>query len=181
MEKTELCYLLTGANLGDRFGTLDKAIRLIEARIGSINAVSSLYETAAWGVEQQPDYLNQAISVQTKLPPQELLDEILRIEESLGRVRRVKWGSRTIDIDILFYGNQIINTPSLSIPHAQLHRRNFVLIPLLELAPELVHPSMGKTIEELYWDCPDELDVIQLEMEHSQDAFSITQPKNLKK
>lgn len=172
MKKTEITYLLTGANLGDRFGTLEKANQLIEERIGKVTATSHFYETAAWGVDDQPDYLNQALEMETVLSPADILKEIHLIEEELGRVRKTKWGSRTIDIDILFYGDKILETNDLTLPHPRLHRRNFALIPMLDLAPELVHPVFNKSVEELYWECEDELEVILVELEENAPIFS---------
>ena len=163
MKKTTLTYLLTGANLGDRLATLEGAQRLIAERIGTVVRVSHFYETVAWGVDDQPDYLNQALAVETGLSPEKLLAEIHVIEAALGRVRRSKWESRPIDIDILFFGDKILETKDLTLPHPQLYRRNFALIPLMEIAPELIHPVFQKTVEELYWDCEDELDVLLLD------------------
>ncbi|MCB0518886.1 MAG: 2-amino-4-hydroxy-6-hydroxymethyldihydropteridine diphosphokinase [Lewinellaceae bacterium] len=163
MAQTHIIYLLTGGNLGDRIATLLSAKQLIQERLGKIVQTSSFYETAAWGEVDQPDYINQALEVATTLSPKEVLKVIFNIEASLGRVRRSKWESRPIDIDILFYDDLILETKELTIPHPRLHRRNFVLIPMLEIAPELVHPILKKTIEELYEDSEDDLDVILLE------------------
>jgi 2-amino-4-hydroxy-6-hydroxymethyldihydropteridine diphosphokinase len=163
MPETHTIYLLTGANLGDRIASLNTAKRLIEEKIGRVAQASSLYETAAWGEVEQPDYLNQALEVKTALPPDKVLKAIFDIEAKLGRVRRSKWESRTIDIDILFFEDKILETKDLSIPHPRLHRRNFVLIPMLEIAPELLHPVLNKTIEELYESSEDDLDVVLLD------------------
>ncbi len=160
MSETHTTYLLTGANLGDRLGSLNTAKKLIEEKIGPVVQASSLYETTAWGEVDQPDYVNQALEVKTALSPEEVLKAIFKIEASLGRVRRSKWESRTIDIDILFFDDKILETKDLVIPHPQLQRRNFVLIPMLEIAPELLHPVLNKTIEELYESSEDELDVV---------------------
>lgn len=163
MVKLKKTHLLTGANLGDRFGTLLEANRLIEEKIGKILKASSLYETEAWGLVDQPAYLNQALEVATHLPPKELLKTIFEIEAALGRVARNKWEARPIDIDILFYENKILETTDLTIPHPHLHRRNFVLVPLLEIAPHKQHPVFKKTVETLYEETEDTLDVILLE------------------
>lgn len=163
MAKLKKTYLLTGANLGDRFHTLLEANRLIEEKIGSIAKASSFYETEAWGNVDQPAYINQALEVMTHLSPQELLETIFEVEAALGRIRRNKWEARPIDIDILFYENKILHTPDLTIPHPHLHRRNFVLIPMLEIAPNKQHPVFKKKIEELYELTEDTLDVILLE------------------
>ncbi len=163
MSKLKKVYLLTGANLGDRFGTLEKVNGLLEKRVGNILKTSSLYETVAWGEVEQPNYLNQALKLETALPPRQLLATVLEIEKELGRTRRTKWESRVIDIDILFYANKIVDSPELTIPHPHLHRRNFVLVPMLEIAPYKKHPVFKKTIEELYLESVDELDVFVVE------------------
>lgn len=165
MPNLNTTYLLTGGNLGDRIGTLLAANRLIEEKIGHIVKASSFYETQAWGQVDQPDYLNQALEVATTMTPTEVLAAIFEIEAALGRTRRSKWASRTIDIDILFYGNETVETKRLTIPHPHLHRRNFVLVPMLEIAPDLAHPVFNKTIEELYEASEDELDVVLLDLE----------------
>jgi 2-amino-4-hydroxy-6-hydroxymethyldihydropteridine diphosphokinase len=153
-------FLLLGANLGDRVQTLNRAVDLIVKRIGPLTQQSSLYETAPWGVTDQPAYLNQVLAVDTKLEPQELLDQTQAIEQELGRVRFEKWGARVIDIDILFYGQQILQTETLTIPHPYLHVRRFTLVPMAEIAPDFVHPVCQKTILELLNECKDEGEVI---------------------
>ncbi len=153
-------HLLIGGNLGDRFLNLQKAKELIVKKIGNISEESSIYETAAWGLKEQPDFLNQALQVSTDLSPQGLLAEIHLIEETLERKRLQKWGTRTMDIDILFYEHQIINTFNLVIPHPFLHKRRFTLVPLCELIPDFVHPVLQKTVEGLLLECEDELEVI---------------------
>ena len=150
---------MIGGNLGARFLNLQKARDLIGQKIGDIERLSFVYETAAWGVEDQPNYLNQLLCVSTKLQALELLAEIHCIEAELGRERIEKWGARTMDIDILFYESQIIQTPQLSIPHHSLHLRRFMLIPLCELVPDFVHPVLKKTIFDLLLECEDDLAV----------------------
>ena len=142
-------YLLLGGNLGDRQKYLRQAIDLIEKEIAHIRAKSSIYETAAWGKTDEPDYLNQVILLKTDLPALVLLEKILRIERTMGRKREEKWGSRIIDIDILFYGDAIINEANLMVPHPQLHNRMFTLAPLAELAPNPVHPLLNRHISDL--------------------------------
>lgn len=142
-------FLLLGSNLGDRKLFLDEAIKYIMTRIGPVKRASSVYETQAWGVTTVPDYLNQVLLVQTNLPAKEVLQTILDIEWVLGRVREEKWGSRVIDIDILFYGQEVINEPDLQVPHPQLHNRRFTLEPLVELAPNFTHPLLKKTMQNL--------------------------------
>ncbi|MBS1774400.1 MAG: 2-amino-4-hydroxy-6-hydroxymethyldihydropteridine diphosphokinase [Bacteroidetes bacterium] len=152
-------YLLLGSNEGNRIDWLNKAMAALEQSIGKIVAKSSLYETAAWGKEDQPDFLNMALCIETQLSPQQLLQSILQTEIQLGRHRTVKWGQRTIDIDILFYGNEVIDTPDLKVPHPYIQERRFALVPMNEIAPELLHPILQKTIAELLVSCPDKLEV----------------------
>jgi 2-amino-4-hydroxy-6-hydroxymethyldihydropteridine diphosphokinase len=155
-------YLLTGSNLGQREEFLQKAREQISLRAGRCSGISSLYETAPWGKTDQPSFLNQAIKLETTLPPQELLNVLLEIEKELGRTREERYGPRTIDIDILLYGKMQIQKPQLQIPHPQLGNRRFALLPLLELAPELVHPGTEISIKALLDQCPDEGLVHQL-------------------
>lgn len=143
-------YLLLGANLGDRLSQLEKAVSLIAQQVGTVTQRSAIYETEPWGIEdEQPTYLNMSVQVLTPLSPHELLEMILRIEESLGRIRKEKWGARVIDIDILFYNDAFINDPGLIIPHPFLHLRKFVLVPLADIAGEKIHPTLKLSIHEL--------------------------------
>ena len=155
-------YLLLGSNLGDRELFLQEAIQYIENEIAPIVKISSVYETQSWGKTDAPDYLNQVILVQTNIPPQTILKKILDIEIVLGRRREEKWGSRTIDIDILFYGDAVINEPGLQIPHPELHKRRFTLEPLSEIAPLFVHTIYKKSILELKNELEDGLIVKKL-------------------
>jgi 2-amino-4-hydroxy-6-hydroxymethyldihydropteridine diphosphokinase len=152
-------YLLTGGNIGNRLVSLQQACMKIEKQAGIVLQKSAVYETAAWGVTDQDLFLNQVLLVSTSLPPEELLHTLLHIEQELGRKRIVKMGPRIIDIDILFYNNEIISTPVLTVPHPQIANRRFVLTPLNEIAPCFVHPVLQKTIAELLEICPDELEV----------------------
>jgi 2-amino-4-hydroxy-6-hydroxymethyldihydropteridine diphosphokinase len=152
-------YLLTGGNEGDRFLHMQEARANIELICGQLLQVSSLYETAPWGKTDQPDFLNQIILIDTKLSPEELLHAILSIEEMGGRKRTVKNAPRTIDIDILFYNELILEKPGLSIPHPRIADRRFVLVPLNEISPGFIHPVIGKTIHQLLLECKDELGV----------------------
>lgn len=163
MANLHTAYLLTGSNMGDRVVYLNQAIELLNKEAGFISNSSSLYETRAWGKEDQPDFLNQALQLETELSPDQLLEVLLRIEEKIGRERSKKWEARVIDIDILFYDNLVVESDHLNIPHKHLHERNFTLIPMLEIAPELEHPVFSKTIEELYWASKDPLEVYLLE------------------
>lgn len=154
-----LVYLLLGANLGDRFLQMSKAFDEISLQVGAVTNRSSLYQTAAWGVEEEPPYLNQVVELQTTLSPQELLKTINGIEDKLGRTRKLKWESRVIDIDILFYDDEIINDPNLIVPHPYLHKRKFVLVPLAEITSGLVHPVLNKNVQQLLSELDDPLEV----------------------
>jgi len=142
-------FLLLGGNIGDRLLYLQTAVDQLEQKVGKLIKKSSVYETQAWGKTTEPDYLNQVILLETNLAPRDVLKAILEIELALGRKREEKWGSRTMDIDILFYDNDIINEAGLVIPHSELHKRRFTLEPLSEIAPEFVHPLLNKSISQL--------------------------------
>ena len=155
-------YLLTGGNLGDRKANLALATRLIGRSCGSISAQSGFYETAAWGKNDQPAFLNQALLLETPLPAAELLHELLDIEKTIGRIRLEKFGPRTIDIDILLFNQEICDEPQLKIPHPQLANRRFALTPLAEIAASYIHPVLQKSIAVLLKECPDQLEVTKL-------------------
>lgn len=150
-------YLLLGSNLGDRKFFLSEAAGSIADKVGKVIKSSSIYETASWGKQDAPDYLNQVLLINTRLAPEVVLEVILSIEKDLGRERKEKYGSRTIDIDILFYGNHIIDGIDLKIPHPELHHRRFTLAPLAEIAADLMHPVLKKTIMELKTELKDNL------------------------
>lgn len=156
-------YLLLGGNLGNREANLKRAIELLNDKIGNVIAISSLYETAAWGKTNQPAFLNQAVSLQTRLTALEVLERALGIEQELGRVRKDKWGERLIDIDLILFGNEIINIPDkLQVPHPHMQDRKFVMEPLAEIAPEAVHPVLGETILSICRNIEDPLEVKKL-------------------
>ena len=157
-----ITYLLLGSNLGNRMKYIASAISEIEIKLGNISRRSSLYQTASWGKHDQPDFINQVIELKTSLEPKDLLSGILGIEADFGRKRIEKWGSRTIDIDILLYDGQIVNEPELIIPHPYLAFRRFCLMPLCEIAPEFIHPVLKKNIQELLFELSDDLLVKRL-------------------
>lgn len=148
-------YLLLGSNIEPRFIFIQKAISLLEKEIGSILTTSSIYETAAWGKEDQADFLNQALCVETNLSPENLLHCIKKIETQIGRKQRGVWSEREIDIDILLLENIVFSSATLTIPHPRLHERNFAIQPLLEIAPDASHPVFQKSIAEIALSCND--------------------------
>lgn len=153
-------YLLLGSNEGDRELWLQQAIAQLST-LGNITRQSAIYQTAAWGIEDQPAFLNMSLCLQTDLQPLELLQEIHAIEQNLGRQRTLKWGQRTLDIDILFYSDAIIDLPELKVPHPYLQERRFALVPLNEIAPDAIHPGLNKTVSQLLGECPDKLEVVK--------------------
>lgn len=160
MNKT---FLLIGGNLNDRFNLLETANKKIAEKIGLILKISSIYETAPWGFESEQNFLNQVVIVSTELASIELLNKCIEIEMELGRVRVPgQYTSRTMDVDILFYNNEIIHEPDLVIPHERLHQRRFTLEPLVELVPDFIHPVFKKSLSKLLLDCKDNSEVIRL-------------------
>jgi 2-amino-4-hydroxy-6-hydroxymethyldihydropteridine diphosphokinase len=148
-----------GGNMGNRTQHLALAMVQIIQQIGPITRVSSVYETAAWGNEDQPAFLNIAICITTPFTPLQTLERCLRIEKQMGRHRTMKWGPRIIDIDILLYNNKIIRDKNLSVPHPMMHERRFVLAPIAEIIPQKKHPILKKTFKDLLQICPDTLTV----------------------
>lgn len=155
----QLVYFLLGSNLGDRNWYIKEACRLLQETVGKQTQISSIFETQSWGIEDLPDYLNQVIEMETDLSPEIILEKTQAIEEKLHRKRTNRWHSRTIDIDILFYGEAVITLPGLKIPHPELQNRLFTLAPLDELIPNFVHPLLNKTIHQLKQEVKDNLSV----------------------
>ncbi|MBK7763603.1 MAG: 2-amino-4-hydroxy-6-hydroxymethyldihydropteridine diphosphokinase [Bacteroidetes bacterium] len=152
-------YLITGGNLGNRQENLTKSSLMIAKLIGPIITQSAFYETSAWGKMDEPAYLNQVLYVHTNLSAMEVLEKCLAIEHNMGRIRHDKWASRLIDIDILFFNDEVYKLANLKIPHPHIAERKFVLVPLHEIAPNFVHPSLHQTIHELLVICADPLEV----------------------
>lgn len=153
-------YLLLGGNMGDKRAVFARATTLIDERVGRVTKQSSIYETEPWGFESHEMFWNQVLEIQTRIPAQKVLELILQIEQQLGRTRTgTQYGSRMIDIDILFYDDQIITLPDLSIPHPRIQDRKFVLVPLNEIVPEMIHPRLQMSTEQLLAVCKDELRV----------------------
>ena len=146
--KEHTVYLALGSNLGDRLANLKQAIAALTPQM-DVKAKSPVYETPPWGYENQPKFLNQVIQATTYLEPEPLLKHLKRLEVALGRKASVPNGPRSIDMDILFYDDLILNKPSLIIPHPRLHERPFVLLPLLDLAPDIVHPVRKQSVRDM--------------------------------
>jgi len=152
----EISYLMLGGNVGDRMDYLYQSIDLLRRDAGQIVAMSAIYESEPWGFDHQQWFLNQVVVVETDLSPLLLLKQIQHIEQTLGRLREGDgYQPRTIDIDILLYGNLVINTPELVIPHPRMAGRMFVLQPMAELAPDMEHPVLHRTMEYLREHCAD--------------------------
>jgi len=143
-----IIYLALGSNLGNRAANLKAAISSLTPQM-TVKGKSLVYDTPPWGITDQPRFLNQVVKVETYLEPEQLIDHLKRLEVALGRVSGVQNGPRLIDIDILFFDDMVIESPALTIPHPRLHERAFVLVPLAELAPNLVHPVLNKTVKEM--------------------------------
>lgn len=158
-------YLLLGTNLGKKTHNLHQAMTMIKAQIGTVVQVSSIYETMPWGIEDQPIFYNQVLKVNASLSIENLLKTTQGIEQAMGRQKYRKWGERLIDIDILYYNNTIFESETLIIPHAQIANRRFTLVPLVEIAPELVHPQLKLTQSQLLDKCVDVLAVSKVNVD----------------
>ncbi len=156
----KLLVLLLGSNLGNRIRNLEQACMLIGDSVGAIQSVSSMYKTAPWGFDSKNTFYNQCISVKTNLDPGRILEHIHLIEAKLGRKSRSReYADRTIDIDILLYGDMVLSLTDLQIPHRELPDRRFALVPLAEILPDFEHPVSGEKITVLLSDCKDTLPV----------------------
>jgi 2-amino-4-hydroxy-6-hydroxymethyldihydropteridine diphosphokinase len=155
----EQVFLLLGTNDGNRMANLNSAKDEIKKSVGLVAEESAIYQTAAWGKTDQPDFYNQVLLLQTTISPEALLLHLQQIEKKLGRERKEKWGARIIDIDILYFGKTVLNTPDLLIPHPAIALRRFTLVPLVEIAPHFVHPVLKKTNLVLLQECVDVLAV----------------------
>jgi len=155
-------FLIVGSNLGNRKKNLQTAATFIGEQIGRIIQSSKIYETEPWGLADQPAFYNQVHLVKSKLNAQMIIDIILKTEKKMGRVRTIKNAARIIDIDILFFNEEIIHEPNLIIPHREIPNRRFVLMPLNEIAPLMIHPVLKKNISELLATCKDQLKVAPL-------------------
>jgi 2-amino-4-hydroxy-6-hydroxymethyldihydropteridine diphosphokinase len=154
------CYLLTGSNLGNRFSQLEQAARMIQAHVGVVVQQSSVYETAPWGNTEQPGFLNQCLEVTTGLNAFETMHALLQIETAMGRMRSSQpWQPRMIDIDLLLFNDEAFTTAALTVPHPRLHERRFALVPLNEIAAEVLHPVFQDSVSRLLEICPDMLSV----------------------
>jgi len=153
-------YLLLGSNLGERMQMLSDAEELIEQKIGEVQLRSSVYETSPWGNVDQSSFLNMALLVSSSLQPDEVVSLTQNIELDLGKNTIEKWGPRTIDIDIIYIDDQIINSGSLVVPHPRMYDRNFTLIPLMEIAGDFIDPIKSMSVEDLYDICEDETEVV---------------------
>lgn len=159
MKSIYTAFISTGSNLGNRSENLQAAKNFIQQYCGNVVAASSVYETAAWGMQQQPDFYNQVLKIETNLSPHQLLNKLLSIEKQMGRVRKEKYGPRVIDLDILLFNDEVVNDEDLKIPHPHLPQRKFTLIPLNEIAADFFHPVEKKSIHRLLLDCTDTLNV----------------------
>jgi 2-amino-4-hydroxy-6-hydroxymethyldihydropteridine diphosphokinase len=144
-----IVYIGIGSNVGNRETNCRMAIERLNEKGIEVKKTSSMYETEPWGFKDQPKFINMVIEAETRLEPERLLIVLKDIEKEMGRKETVKWGPRIIDLDILFYNDKIINQDELQIPHPYLHKRDFVLVPLSEIAPNKTHPILKKTIKEL--------------------------------
>ena len=168
MIKKKLFFLSIGSNLGDKFANIKTALRFLDSKVGQIKSMSSIYETKSLGFDG-PDFFNLCVSIETEFSPKKLLDKLLKIEILMGRIRtdQRKLISRKIDMDILFYDNEIILSKKLQIPHPRLQNRNFVLYPMIEIAPNLEHPVLKIKISTIFKKSSDKSIPIKLSIKAS--------------
>lgn len=162
--KMNKLFLITGGNIDDRKKSLETAANLVEKRVGKIINRSKIYETEAWGITDQASFYNQVLVLESKFSARHVLDTILKIEEEMGRKRTVKNAARIIDIDILFFNDEIVNEQNLIIPHPEISNRRFVLSPLNEIAPQMVHPGLKKSMKQLLSETKDQLKAIPVDL-----------------
>ncbi|MBI5212770.1 MAG: 2-amino-4-hydroxy-6-hydroxymethyldihydropteridine diphosphokinase [Nitrospirae bacterium] len=144
-----IVYIGIGSNIGNRRANCAKAIEELKSKGITVEKISSMHETEPWGLKEQPKFINMAVEAETSMSPEELLSVLKCVEKNMGREDAVKWGPRIIDLDILFYDDVVINMEHLQIPHPLLHKRDFVLLPLSEIAPDKLHPVLKKTVIQL--------------------------------
>ncbi len=162
-----IAYLMLGSNKGERLQNLQQALEAIRGQTGSLLACSAVYETDPWGFEDPVTFYNQLAIVETALSVEALLQRLLDIEKMMGRERTAgKYTSRTLDIDILFYDTLVMQSDFLTVPHPRLHERRFVLEPLVEICPMVIHPLLGKTAWQLWRECMDISGVRRLELQN---------------
>lgn len=162
-------YLGLGSNKGERISFIDKAVSEIGLLPGTeIFTRAGIYETEPWGNIEQDDYLNTAIGIKTVLNADDLLKELKRIEKLIGRMENKKWSEREIDIDLLFYGDEIIEKDNMIVPHGQIENRRFVLVPMNEIAPDLIHPAFKKSISQLLSSTSDNLKVFKYKLSNTE-------------
>ncbi len=159
-------HLLLGSNVGNKTNHLESALSLIDQQIGQVVERSSLYETEPWGLENQDNFINQAVKVISDKSPQKVLDIIKEIELKIGRTVTEHWGPRVIDIDILYCDDMVMDAENIKIPHPQISNRNFVLVPLIEIAGDMMDPVLQITIDEIYEKCTDTCEVYLYENEN---------------
>ena len=151
----DIAYLLLGSNMGDRLANINNAIQKIQSICGEVIQLSAVYDTAPWGYTEQDSFLNQVVVLDSNMHPTQLMLHLLEIEKEIGRVRDIKYGPRLIDIDILLFDDEIINNSILTLPHPEMQNRKFALMPLVEVANELMHPILKQTVTELLLNCTD--------------------------